>query len=330
MDKAFEVGKLPVDILSEIIASFDSLKKRDDVLVRPKVGEDCAAISFSDEICLLSTDPITAADKDSGYFAVHINANDIAASGGEPVGVLVTALLPVGTTKKDLKDITSGIYRAADEIGIEVLGGHTEVTDAVNKPILSVAIAGKAPKNGFISTSGAQIGDDVIITKLAALEGTALIADSHYDEILEKFGAELADKAVNFKNLLSVIKDAKIAMQNGANSMHDITEGGVLGACYEVAEAAGLGIEVHLEKVPLADESKKICEHFGADPYYLISSGALLITTKNGEKIVAELKKQGIGGAVIGKIIDKDKRYYKNGESFVLEPPKADEIYRII
>lgn len=328
MNNPLKIGKIPTEILAEVISSFDSLKKRDDVLVRPKIGEDCAAVSFADEVCLLSTDPITAADSDAGYFAVHINANDIAASGGEPVGILVTALLPEGVTSQTLKEIAAGIYRAAAEIGIEVLGGHTEVTDAVNKPILSVAIIGKTTADGLIHTAGAQIGDDVIITKKAALEGTSILADTYYDKISKKFGAYFADQAVSFKNFLSVIKDAKIAKLYGANSMHDITEGGVLGACYEVAEACGLGIEIDVDKVPLNDESVKICEFLSIDPYYLISSGALLVTAKDGEKIVNELNGQGIGGAIIGKIVEKEKTYRKNGKLFTLEPPRADEIYK--
>ena len=171
-----EIGKIPPEILNRIVLNPINhfALKRNDVFLRPKTGEDCSAVLFGEELCILSADPITGAEQDIGYIAVHINCNDIASSGAEPIGILLTILLPEGSSEVVLSDIMEGAYEAAKETGIEILGGHTEVTNAVNKALVSAAVIGRTDKNHFISTGGAKVGQDVIMTKCAGLEGTVI------------------------------------------------------------------------------------------------------------------------------------------------------------
>lgn len=323
-----EEGKIPVEILKKIIyKNLGTL--RNDVLVHSGIGEDCSIIDFGEQVAVLSSDPITVSDNKSGYLSVIINCNDIASCGANPIGILSTILLPVGTSEDKLKKIVDEINNAAIDNGIEVLGGHTEVTKSVNKPLISTTVIGIAKKDEYVKTGGARIDDDVIITKDIGIEGTCIIAYNYADLLAKEFSYDFVKNSQSFIRDISVIKEGLIASQNGANSMHDITEGGLLGAAYEIAEASNVGITIFDEKIPIRKETKKICEYFNINPLKLISSGSMLITAKSGEKIIEKLKKNKIKGTIIGKITDSDKYLIKNGEMINILPPESDEIYKL-
>lgn len=325
-----EIGKLPPQLLEQVILNpiQNNHKKRKEILIRPKMGEDCSGIFLGDEICVVSTDPITGAQKDIGYLAVHINCNDIAASGAEPIGILLTLLLPDKSTEEDLKEIMKGAYEAAEETNIEIIGGHTEVTKAVNQPLISAAVIGKTKNKKFISSGGAKIGQDVLMTKWAGLEGTAILAKEHEQNLKKKINKDLIESAKNMKGFLSVIEESKIAFAFGATALHDATEGGILGAVWEVADCSNTGIEIYKEKIPIKEETKQICEAMGISAYSLISSGTLVITAFEGEKLVEQLKKAGIESSVIGKITEGGKKIIEEkGAVLELKQPKSDEIY---
>lgn len=321
-----QTGKLPDSVLNKLIIEpiIENSVERKEVLLKPSVGEDCAAVNFGDNICIASTDPITGAVKDIGKLAVHINTNDIAAGGGEPVGILVTTLLPTDITYEDIKKITEDIYTEAKKLNIVVLGGHTEVTDAVKKPIISCTVLGKTKK--IISSSGAKAGDSVIITKYAALEGSCILAKER-DIPLSPSEKEDIE---NMSEMLSVVKEGSIASKLGVHSMHDITEGGVLGACWEVATCSNTGIYIDADTIPLLPVTKKICDHLGADPLKLISSGSMLMASDKGKELVKELEKNGIKATIIGKFTEDTKKIYKyQNKEYPLEEPGSDELYRV-
>lgn len=326
-----EIGKIPPEILNKIVLNPINhfAVKRNDVFLRPKTGEDCSAVLFGEELCILSADPITGAEQDIGYIAVHINCNDIASSGAEPIGILLTVLLPEGSSEAVLCDIMEGAYEAAKEIGIEILGGHTEVTNAVNKTIVSGAVIGRTDKNHFISTGGAKVGQDVIMTKCAGLEGTVILAKEYETILSKKIDTHLLQKAKSMRGFLSVIKESRIAKNMGATAMHDVTEGGILGAVWEVADCSGTGIIVELEKIPVKEETKAICHAGKISPYELISSGSMIITAFDGKKIVQALSEQGIESAIIGKITEKEKQIIENGKISILNQPKSDALYNV-
>lgn len=311
---------------------FDKISvKRPDVLVHAKIGEDCSVLEFGDLCCAMSTDPITGAEHGAGRLAVHVNCNDIASSGVKPVGILVTILAPQSAVLEDIENIMDEINSAASSIDVEILGGHTEITDAVNRMVISVTAIGKGPISAYVTTSGAESGDSIVVSKYAGLEGTSIIARDYNDYLKQRLDAKIIDRARDFADMISVVKEGIIAQGMGVKCMHDATEGGLLGALWEVAEASGKGFIIYEDKIPVAYETKKICEVMNINPLRLISSGMMIMTSKNGEALVESLMKQGINASIIGKITE-DKKHrviVRNGASEQVAPPENDELFNI-
>ncbi len=328
-----EPGKVPNDILNKIvIGKIKTFRK--EVIMRPGTGEDCAAIEFDKYACVMSTDPITAAGKNAGRLAVHISCNDIASSGIEPLGMMVTILCPVGTKETELEQLMEQVCETAGQLNVEIIGGHTEVTPAVNKIILSTTCVGKALKDKVISSAGAKTGDSVIITKSAGLEGTAIIAGD-FEEVLSEFiDKKELQYAKSFINYISVVPEGVLAGRFGATSMHDITEGGVLGAAWEIAEASCTGIIINKDSIPIEPVTVRICDYFGINPLRLISSGCMIITCQDGEGLVRLLEKNQIKATIIGTITqDNSSRQLiskKEGTVENIEAPGPDELYKVI
>lgn len=325
----FEIGKIPPEILERIVMQpmTESRVKRKDVILRPKTGEDCSAIDLDGEYCVLSTDPITGAAADIGYLAVQINCNDIYSAGAEPVGVLLTVLLPLESEESLLEEMMAGALRAAEERNIEILGGHTEVTDAVAKPVISAAVIGKTRKKKLLSTGGAKAGQDIVMTKWAGTEGTAILAKEWEEGLSAYLTKEELLSAQGLKTQLSVGKEAEIAFDYGATAMHDATEGGILGAVWEVAECSGLGVEVFAEAIPVKEETKKICKAMGIDYLGLISSGTMIIAVKDGAGLAERLKEAGIEAAVIGRLTEGGRYLLAGDLRLPLSQPKSDALY---
>jgi hydrogenase maturation factor len=323
------IGKVPNDILKKII--LDKIKhKRQEVLIRPKIGEDCCAVDIGSHVCVLSTDPITGAVNQVGRLAVHVSCNDIASCGVEPIGLLVDILAPPEADEKDLDMVMSQICDTAASLNVDILGGHTEVTDAVNRFVIIGTAVGKALRDGLVTTSGAKAGDDIVMTKSAGIEGTAIIASDNEEKLLSVVDKEIIERAKTFINDISVVKEGIIAGQFGVNSMHDVTEGGVLGAVWEIAEASDVGAIVYKEKIPIEKETAEISRVLGIDPLKLISSGCMMITCKNGEKLVKILNDNNIKAAVIGSVTEElNKILIDGGGIEKITQPDADELYRI-
>ena len=325
-----KVGKVSETILKRSI--FKQIHtKRDEVLLGAGVGEDCAAMKLAPgEIFVISTDPITGTVKDIGTLAIQITANDLASSGAEPVGVMLTVLLPEEIEEADIKQMMGEVEEACARFHIQVMGGHTEVTRAVNQPIISVTGVGKVQEGHLVSTAGAKPGQDILVTKWIGVEGTSIIAKEKEEELRKRFPAAFVETAKGFDRYISVVEDSKSAVKHGVSAMHDVTEGGIYGALWEVAEASGVGLEIDLKAIPIRQETVEICECFELNPYYLISSGCMLMAADRGHDLVRELEKAGIPAAVIGKATDGKARRIVNGEdeSF-LERPKTDELYKI-
>lgn len=325
-----EIGKIPETILKRSV--FKQLRhRREEVLLSFGVGEDCSAVCLKEgEAFVLSVDPITAADKGTGTFAVHVTANDLASSGAEPVGVMLSILLPPKKREKYLRELMAEIEAACRSLNMEVLGGHTEVTDVVNQPVVTVTGVGKIKKERLVSTGGLKPDDELVMTKWAGMEGTAILAMEKRERLLETLPEELIDTAEKFLNDISVVPEAMIAMEHGVHAMHDVTEGGIFGALWEMGEASHVGITVDLKKIPIRQETIEICEVFGLNPYQMMSSGSMLIGCENGNHMVDALKEKGIPAAVIGKATQSNDRIVVHGEETrFLEPAGSDELYKI-
>ena len=325
-----KIGKVSETVLKRSI--FKQIHtKRDEVLLGAGVGEDCAAVKLSPgEIFVISTDPITGTVKDVGMLAIQITANDLASSGAEPVGVMLTVLLPEEVEEADIREMMRQVEDACAHFHIQVMGGPTEVTRAVTQPVISVTGVGKVREDRLVSTAGAKPGQDILVTKWIGIEGTSIIAKEKEKELLEHFSAAFVDTAKGFDQYLSVLPDSRIAVEHGVSAMHDVTEGGIYGALWEVAEASGIGLEIDLKAIPIRQETVEICEYFELNPYYLISSGCMLMAADRGHDLVRKLEAAGIPAAVIGKATDgRARRIWNGGEESYLERPKTDELYKI-
>lgn len=325
-----EIGKVPENILKRAV--FKQLHhRRPEVILRPGVGEDCSAVAVGeDEALVFSTDPITGTDKGIGTLAVHITANDLASSGAEPIGILTSIILSEYTEEPDLRRIMMEIEEACNELSIEVMGGHTEVSDVVKRPVITVTGVGKVKKDKLISTGGLRPGDELVMTKWAGIEGTSIIAAEKEDILKKTLPKELIDEAVSYKKLLSVVPEARIAAECGATAMHDVTEGGIFGALWEIGAASGVGITADLRKIPIKQETIEICEVFDINPYMLISSGSMLIGCPQGNLLVEKLMENGINAVVIGRATAGNDRIVVNGdETRYLGPAGSDELYKI-
>ncbi len=326
-----KIGKVPVDVLRDIIIG--KIKtRRPEVLVGSAVGEDCAVLDFKDQLCVISTDPITGAVAEIGSLAIHIACNDIASNGAEPVAVMMTVLAPEGTTKEDFARIMEDASGAAAQNNVEIMGGHTEITDVVNRVLISTVALGKHSRENMVTTSGARVGDVVLMTKTAGLEGTAILAHDKESELMQIIEPAIIERAKGLKNQISVVPEGMIAGRIGVNSMHDATEGGVLGALWELAEASGKGLRVELGSIPVLPETSAICEAFNIDPYRLISSGVMVMTL-DAEKVTElgdALNSRQIPWSVVGTVTAKDRLIISQGAETALEPPEVDELYRAL
>lgn len=325
-----ETGKLPGSVLEKLV--FSKIRKiNDEILIRPGVGLDCSAIDFGEYACILSCDPITGTAKEIGRLAVHINCNDIASCGVVPLGLLAVVLCPPGSSEEELETIMDQFTKAARSVNVDILGGHTEITNAVNRFVISCTAVGKCLKDRLISAGGAKPGDNLIITKHAGLEGASIIAHEKEGELVPALGRETVEEAKSFMNNISVVKEGVTAAGYGVNAMHDVTEGGVLGAVWEMCEASGTGAEIFIDKIPVHIATRKICEYYKIDPYRLISSGCMLMSSSDGEGLVRKLKQEGVDAAVIGRLNDTGKRLMVSaGGAEEIGSPASDELYRIL
>lgn len=326
-----KTGKIPESVLKRSVLR-QLHNRRDEVLLGAGVGEDCAALTLeADEVFVMSTDPITGTGKEMGSLAVITTANDLASSGAEPVGVMLTILLPEESEEALLKEIMRDAEATCEKFHMQILGGHTEVSAAVNRPVISVSGVGKVKKDAMIKTGGARPGMDIVVSKWIGIEGTVILAKERERELLGRYATTFIDRSKDLDAYISVLSEAAVAARSGVSAMHDVTEGGIFGALWEMAEASGVGLEIDLKKIPVRQETIEICEFFGLNPYELISGGSMLMAAEDGNQLVHELEKAGIPAAVIGKAMAGNDRVLRNEEERrFLEPPKPDELYRVI
>ncbi|NBI07225.1 AIR synthase family protein [Senegalia massiliensis] len=322
-----KIGKLPNELLENLV--FKLLEnKRTDIITRGAVGEDSAVIDFDKYACVVSTDPITGASKNIGKLAIHISANDVASNGAEPVGILLTILAPPNTTKQEIENIMIDASNTAKELNIDIIGGHTEITNAVNKIVINSTAIGKQLKEKTLDSKKVERGYKVILTKKIAIEGTSIIAEDIEDKLRNNIDDNLIQEAKNLMKNISVVKEGMIAGNIGVEYMHDITEGGLFGAIYEASQAIDKGIRIYKDQIKLEKSTEIICNELDIDPYRLIASGSLIIITDNekAENILKKFKEAQIESSIIGEVID-DGVFLDNER---IDPPESDELYKVI
>ncbi len=334
----FPVGKLPADVLGRLLAGAPVLDER--VILGPGIGLDCAVIDLGERLLVFKSDPITFASQNIGWYAVQVNANDIATSGATPRWFLATTLLPEGgTTESLVSTISEQLFSACRDLDISVIGGHTEITHGLERPILVGTLVGEVERGSLVTPRGAAPGDKILLTKGVPVEATAILANEFPDRLrLELTDAEIAEAAgYLYHPGISIVKDARIAQKAGkVTAMHDPTEGGLAGALWELAEASGRSLVVQPEKVPVPQLSARICKVFGLDPLATIASGALLLTCAAGDAgaICQALEAEGIPGCIIGQVEDGPAGVWGAGPAGqagrkIFRRPERDEIGKV-
>jgi hydrogenase maturation factor len=308
---------------------------RAETLVPAALGVDAAVIALdADWACVLTCDPITTATAGAGRLAVHVVCNDLAAMGAEPVGILATLLFPAGITAAEIGSLMAEIDATARSLQIEVLGGHTEVAPGVSAPLVVMSGVGKVRRDRILTAAGGQPGDALVLTKAAALEGTHVLAGDLHALLLERgLDEAVLREARGYADELSVVPEARLAVELGARAMHDPTEGGVVGAVWEMAEAAGCGFEVSVAAIPVRSATASICAALGVDPLRLIASGALLIACADAPAMLAGLAAHDIAAAQIGTLTPPGSGRLLIHPDARREPvtlPTRDELYRIL
>jgi hydrogenase maturation factor len=328
-------GKVSIEVLEKII--FKNLgHKRKDVIIEPSVGEDAAIVQAGNEILAISSDPITGAEKYLGWLAVHVSANDVATRGVKPRWFNSIILLPKNSTERNIENICSQMDRAAQQLDISIIGGHCEVTLGIKNPIVTGCAIGVAENGKYVTSSGAKIGNQIILTKGAGIEGTAILASDRRRELLKVFDESFLKKAENYFEKISVVNEAITAFNTGdVTAMHDPTEGGVAGGLHELCDAANVGFKVYEEKILVPIETKEICSHFKIDPLQLISSGSLLIIAKKDktDKIITSLKNNHIQSSIIGEILKPEQGRIlvkKTGKPKKLVRPYIDHLWKVL
>ena len=326
-----KIGKLPEQVLVRSVLR-QVKHRRDEVLAGPAVGRDCAVVKLEPgEVMVLSSDSIPGTVKDMGSHGIYVTANDLAVSGAEPLGVMLTLLLPEAVEEPELKELMRDAERACQQLNMEILGGHTEITNVVRQPLLSVTGVGKIREDQVLDLEDIRPGQDLVITKWIGLEATAILAKEKEEELLKQFSPEFVRTAQSFDQYLSVVEDARAAARVKVSAMHDVTEGGIFGALWEMAEGAGVGLEVDLKKIPIRQETVEVCEAFGLNPYHIMSSGSLLAVSEDGLGLVRELEKAGIPASLVGRTTGGNDRIVRNGEDVqYLTRPQTDELYKIM
>jgi len=328
-----KIGKLTASQLKEVI--FNNIKKkRKEFLNSPGIGDDCAAIDLGEKICYISSDPITGAVSEIGKLAVNITCNDIATTGVEPMGIMVTILAPPSTSVEDLQNIMVDMESECTKLNIDILGGHTEITDAVNKIIISVTGLGFGTKEHYEDKKEILEGDIILLTKGTGVEGTAIIAHEKEKELKAILSQSEIDYGKSMMDLTSVVKEGLLSSEL-SKGMHDVTEGGILGALWEVAELSKLGVTIYHDQLNISKVTNKICDHYKIDPLKLISSGSMLVvvSSKNKDILLDKLISNDIPTFEIGYFtenIEEKYIYDSKGQRSDIFEPESDELYKVV
>ncbi len=326
-------GKVPLEVLERCV--FPRLGKSSERVLRgASIGEDAPIIDMGEKVLVVKANPITGAEENIGHLVVHINANDVATRGAKPQWFLSIILLPEGATEKLLNRIASEIHEACLQLGVNVIGGHTECTPGLKGPVLAGFMIGEAQKDTYLPSNKPENGDLIVMTKYAGLEGTSILANDLEDALKGKMNPSAIKKAKMHWKHISVVNEALRALElGGVHAMHTPTEGGIQNGLYEMTKSSGLASEVYIDRIQFLPETVELSEALGLDPLKLMSSGSLLIAVAASKAniIVKELTNLGIKTTIIGKFTTKGKPMFIDKDTRrEIESVKQDEVYRII
>ena len=330
-----KIGKISESVLKRSVLKHIKTK-REEIQFGAGIGMDCAILALPEDewnqtAVTLSVDPITVYSKDMAARAVHLAVNNVAAAGALPIGVMLTILMPGTCSEEELRTFVIQAEQACASLQIQIMGGHTEITRAVNHPVIMATGVGRMNKNTAVYERKVLPGEDIVVSKWIGLDGAAILAGEREDELLTRYPKPIIDAAKDFAHLASIVPEAATAVKSGVKVMHDINESGIFGALWEMAEGVGVGLEIDLKKIPIKQETVEICEFFDVNPYKLASMGSLLMITENGHDLVRALEQEGIAATVIGKTTDSNDRVILNvDERRFLEMPATDTLRKAL
>lgn len=331
-----KAGKLSEAVLKRsVLRQFHTV---DEQVVKPAVGQDCSVIAPPPgerivhavaAMPLAGMGMCTGTDQEA--LTVCSALNNIACSGARPLGVLVNLLLPTSANEQLLRDLVGRIERVCERESVAVLGGHTEVVRCVTEPVLTVTAVGSAAESVRVDCGNVRPGMDIVMSKWAGLMGTSILAKHFEEKLCARYPVPFIDEAKRFERYQSIRSEAAVAVQSGVAAMHDISEGGIYGALWEMGQCSGVGLDIELKDIPIRQETVEVCEFFDVNPYKLLSTGSLLMASEDGSALVRALGQAGVEAAVIGRATDSNDRVlvYEDERRF-LEFTQTDELWHVL
>ena len=325
------IGKISESVLKRSVLK-QVKPNREEIIKGASVGADCAFIHVLDKGIATATGYVAMKDRYGIAHAIYRACNNLAAGGAIPFALQLQITLPETYFESDLKDMMKLAQETACLLNAQIIGGHTETVAGISYPIISVSAFGTVWDGMYEKElADLHIGQDIIMTKWIGLSGTSYLATEKEDVLLTKFPLHFVKEAQAFEQYYSVIPEAATAVKSGVSAMHDVSGGGIFGALWELGESAGVGLTISLKKIPVKQETIEMCEFFDLNPYELRSDGALLMVAEDGNELISKLQKQGIASQIIGKVTKgKDKVVINEEERRFLEPPRTDELFKIL
>jgi len=319
-------GKVSEAVLKRSIIKTVNKQEKQQLVSKAAVGSDAGLFACEEMTGVAAMSCTTLAGGEKGLFsvAVHRACNSLAVAGGNPAAVTVQLMLPESAEEKELKEVMQEILTACETSDVVLANGHTQVSTFVTEPVISVTAMGSA--SAVMTLEETVYGSDLVMTKSAGLAGAALLAKYYRENLHERYTYAFIDKAAERLSEVSVLPEIKIVKEFGVRHMHDVAEGGVFGAVWELCERLSAGVELDLKKIPICQETVEICEYFDVNPYQLKGDGALLFLTHDSGVAIRALNAAGIPAAVIGRITDSNDRVLINeDETRFLEPNRVDD-----
>lgn len=324
-------GKLPESVLKRSVLKYTHIQQK-EIIKGAEIGSDCAFLRYEDReegMSAVTTQTVTLPIEDAGKLAVYAAVNNLAAAGAIAQAVTLAITLPEKTQEEQLKEIMQQIEDTCREVKTEIAGGHTEVTDVVKTPVITVTAVGRPVQWEKIKDSDPK-DMDIVMTKWLGIEGTVILSKEKKEQLLNRYPLSMITKAWGLEKYLSILPEAATAGKSGVYTMHDARNGGVFGALWELSKSMGVGLSIDLKKIPIRQETIEICEFFDLNPYELLAGGCLLMVTPESGKLIEDLREEGIPATVIGRTTgNNDKVIFNGEENRFLEPAKPDEIFKV-
>lgn len=335
-----KIGKVSESVLKRSVLR--QLKtKNENVICGAGVGDDCAIFAFSEgaKLCTcvqegtiyIDSEKVSAEDVTAVSISQLIQkcVNNLVVSGAKPVAVMITLLLPESVEEQQIKAVMGQAEKVCQTYSMQIAGGQTRVSSVVSDPVAVITGYGQVLTENMRTATSAKAGQDIVISKWIALEGTAILTKRNREKLLGRYPAYLIEEAEMFDRYLSVASEAEVALKADVCAMHDASEGGIFAALWELAEGAGTGLTIELKKLPLRQETVEVCECCNVNPYELKSGGCLVMTSEDGLGLVAALEAEGIPAVVVGKLTDSNDRIIMNEDEVrYMDRPRTDEIYK--